>query len=99
MIDDVVKPYRDSFNWEFFHLDEVGQSAQKKFGISKVDPMSDWVIFLDDDVIVSDNFIEDIESRIERSEFDRVVGVGFHLTSYSKKTLGIRSKFWTKNRF
>jgi GT2 family glycosyltransferase len=93
LIDDVVKPYRDSFNWEFFHLDEVGQSAQKKFGISKVDPMSDWVIFLDDDVIVSDNFIEDIESRIERSEFDRVVGVGFHLTSYSKKTLGIRFKF------
>ena len=93
LIDDVVKTYRDLFNWEFFHLDEVGQSAQKKFGISKIDAKSEWVIFLDDDVTVSDNFIEDIELRIENSEFDRVVGVGFRLASYSKDILEVKPKF------
>ena len=93
LIDDVVKPYRDSFNWEFYHLDEVGQSAQKKFGISKINVISEWIIFLDDDVTVGVNFIEDIESRIGRFEFDSVVGVGFRLTSYSNQNLGIKSKF------
>ena len=93
LIDDVVKPYRDSLNWEFYHLDEVGQSAQKKFGISKINVISEWIIFLDDDVTVGVNFIEDIESRIGRFEFDSVVGVGFRLTSYSNQNLGITSKF------
>lgn len=93
LIDDVVKPYRDSFNWEFYHLDEVGQSAQKKFGISKINVKSEWIIFLDDDVTVGVNFIEDIESRIERFEFDSVVGVGFRLASNSKQNLGIKFKF------
>jgi glycosyltransferase involved in cell wall biosynthesis len=95
LIDDVVKLYRDSFKWEFYHLDEVGQSAQKKFGISKINVTSEWIIFLDDDVTVGVNFIEDIESRIRRFEFDSVVGVGFRLTSYSKQNLGIKSKFLT----
>jgi glycosyltransferase involved in cell wall biosynthesis len=93
LIDNVVKTYRDLINWEFFHLDEVGQSAQKKFGISKIDAKSEWVIFLDDDVTVSDNFIEDIELRIENSEFDRVVGVGFRLASHSKDILEVKPKF------
>jgi GT2 family glycosyltransferase len=93
LIDHVVKPYRDSFNWEFYHLDEVGQSAQKKFGISKINASSEWIIFLDDDVTVGGNFIEDIESRIEKCEFDSVVGVGFRLTSYTKQNLGIKFKF------
>jgi glycosyltransferase involved in cell wall biosynthesis len=93
LIDNVVKNYRDLINWEFFHLDEVGQSAQKKFGISKIDAKSEWVIFLDDDVTVSDNFIEDIELRIENFEFDRVVGVGFRLASHSKDILEVKPKF------
>lgn len=93
LIDDVAKPYINLPNWEFFHLNEIGQSAQKKFGISKIHSKSEWVIFLDDDVTISDTFIEDVESRLADFELDHVVGVGFKLALNSPMNLGIKSNF------
>ena len=66
---------KDHSNLEYFKVDEEerGLTRQRNFGISKLDPQIEIVFFLDDDVIISPIYFEEILGTYQN--FPQALGV------------------------
>ena len=65
-----------------FHSEISGQIAQKIKGIELIPSTTEWVMFLDDDVIVSENSIDRlIDNYLTNSDYKDVAGFGLNLNN------------------
>jgi glycosyltransferase involved in cell wall biosynthesis len=92
-VDQTIDTYKNCLNLNHMHLELPGQIRQKISGIKLLDRDCDWVLFLDDDVKLKRNTIENlIEAINEFANSDQsVIGVGLKIPSTS--SLNGRSKF------
>lgn len=71
----------------YIHSEIAGQINQKRLGLSKIDPSVKWVVFLDDDLLVSRDTFERAFECIHQARGEsqtRVAGVGFGLPATSR---------------
>jgi glycosyltransferase involved in cell wall biosynthesis len=52
-ISDSVEKFIGKLDITYIHSEIAGQINQKRLGLSKIDPSMKWVVFLDDDLLVS----------------------------------------------
>ncbi len=79
-ISSVIAYFRNSLNLEHI-ISEPGQIRQKMNGIKALRSDLDWVIFSDDDVEYSANFIEQLEKGIEAYRESNLSGIGFMIVN------------------
>ncbi len=63
---DVARQF-EGRNVRVFTSDTAGVSAAKNFGIDRLSPHSDWVVFLDADTILKPNFLLDLDAQLRAS--------------------------------
>ncbi len=86
-ISNTVEKFVDELAITYIHSEIPGQINQKKLGLSAVDSSADWVVFLDDDLLVlPDTFEKAFEcvQRLDRKNGKRLGGVGFGLPATSR---------------
>src|SRR6218665_2325553 len=68
-------------NLNYFQIDskDRGLTKQRNFGISKVTQDTDIVLFLDDDTVLTTNYIEEILNTY--AKFPEALGVGGYITN------------------
>jgi glycosyltransferase involved in cell wall biosynthesis len=86
-ISSTVEKFADELVITYIHSEIPGQINQKKLGLSVVDSSVNWVVFLDDDLLVSpDTFEKAFEcvQGFDRKNGKRLGGVGFGLPATSR---------------
>ncbi len=86
-ISNTVEKFVDKLSITHIHSEIPGQINQKKLGLSAVDSSVNWVVFLDDDLLVSpDTFEKAFEcvQKFDRKNGKRLGGVGFGLPATSR---------------
>lgn len=86
----------------YFHTEISGQINQKKLGISLLNPGVEWCLFLDDDLEMHSNAIENAFREVARYQPKHVAGIGFSLPAtsrgvYSSRTLNLLAPFFGLN--
>lgn len=93
----VISTYKDKLNIDYIFSEVVGQVNQKKLGLKLINPEIDWVVFLDDDVIVCPDTFSSAFKAMKSLETDQatgISGVGFGISSTSRvNKVGKPSKF------
>jgi len=94
-ITDELTTFSQRLKIDHFHTEAKGQVNQKKIGISRLDLTTEWVIFLDDDLLLEQNTITIAFDALENFSFEKsaIVGLGFGLTPTSR--LNRKSRFET----
>ena len=78
----VVNSHQTFIPINHFHSEISGQIAQKIKGIELIPSNTEWVMFLDDDVIVSGNSIDRlIDNYLTNSDYKDVAGFGLNLNN------------------
>jgi GT2 family glycosyltransferase len=72
----IVSRFSRKLNLLHKHTDKVGQSNQKIIGIGLLDSRIDWVFFLDDDLLLMPDTINQALEKIHQVEDKNVVGIG-----------------------
>jgi glycosyltransferase involved in cell wall biosynthesis len=70
---DVAKQF-EGRNIRVFKNEKAGVSAAKNFGIDRLSPHSNWVVFLDADTILKANFLLDLDGLLRASRKPLSVG-------------------------
>jgi cellulose synthase/poly-beta-1,6-N-acetylglucosamine synthase-like glycosyltransferase len=70
---DVAKQFEGG-NVRVFKNERAGVSAAKNFGIDRLSPQSNWVVFLDADTILKANFLLDLDRLLQASRKPLSVG-------------------------
>ena len=86
-ISNTIEKFVDELAITYVHSEIAGQINQKKLGLSAVDQSVDWVVFLDDDLLVSPNTFEkafECAQGFDRKNGKRLAGVGFGLPATSR---------------
>lgn len=86
-ISQIITEFQDELGIKYIHTEVTGQVAQKKIGIKLLGSDLDWVVFLDDDLILNSNCLEIAIAEAENYEKltnENVVGVGLGLPSTSR---------------
>lgn len=86
----VIQRFEEELKLDHYHIDGYGQIRQKMFGVQKLSKDTDWVLFLDDDLILRKNSLEQLKKSIvelEKGETYPVIGIGIGIpsTSHLKK--------------
>jgi len=63
----VAKKFENE-NTKVFSIETKGVSKAKNFGMSKVSDKSEWVIFLDADTVLENNFLEDLNTYLNKNK-------------------------------
>ena len=79
-----VDEFKDLLPISYRHTDSIGQIAQKKIGISLIMPRAEWCLFLDDDLLLAPNAIDNAFKAIDAFIADDVIGVGLSLPSTTR---------------
>lgn len=81
-VSDVVNSHRTFLSINYFNCVVSGQIAQKTMGIELIPSSIEWVLFLDDDVVISENSIDNlIDNYLNKSEYGDVAGFGLNLNN------------------
>ncbi len=86
-ISNTIEKFVDELAITYVHSEIAGQINQKKLGLSAVDQSVDWVVFLDDDLLVSPNTFGkafECAQGFDRKNGKRLAGVGFGLPATSR---------------
>jgi len=76
----LISPYSNYFNIEHRHIQIENQVIQKITGIKMLANDTEWVLFLDDDVLVSTKTIPDlINYYLDKEDFSDVCGFGLRV--------------------
>jgi glycosyltransferase involved in cell wall biosynthesis len=70
---DVAKQFEGG-NVRVFSTEMAGVSAAKNYGIDRLSPLSDWVVFLDADTILKADFLSDLNTLLQTSRKPLSVG-------------------------
>jgi len=77
-ITDVIRDFNKKLSITHLHLENKGQIRQKMAGIKMLSPTLDWVVFLDDDLILAPNAIATAFKTISNFPDNRnLLGIGF----------------------
>jgi len=87
-IGETISSFKDSLPITYLYTQSKGQIAQKKLGIALVSNHIEWCLFLDDDLEVSPNAVQDALREADSYSYDDVAGIGFSLPP-STRTLRI----------
>jgi GT2 family glycosyltransferase len=74
-----VAKFSESLPITYSHTTSRGQIAQKEIGISKIIPAAEWCLFLDDDLLVTPDTIDNAFEAISSNITGEVIGVGLSL--------------------
>ncbi len=85
-IHDVISEFETSLKIDYVHSEVSGQVNQKKVGISRLRKGTPWVVFLDDDLVVTPETFENAFEALSKysSTGDRIVGIGLGLSPTSR---------------
>ena len=87
-IDYIIKNYLKVLNINYIKSSISNQSYQKKLGVDALPPNGNWVLFLDDDVIVPQSTINLLVSKyLNNQTYENVCGFGLSLSKNSSKSL------------
>jgi glycosyltransferase involved in cell wall biosynthesis len=78
-ISEVLSAFKNSLPITYLYTQVTGQIAQKKLGVGLVSNNIDWCLFLDDDLEISTNAVENALREEDLYNQDCVVGIGFSL--------------------
>ncbi|BDU23537.1 glycosyltransferase [Flavobacterium sp. GSB-24] len=89
----------DFKNLKYFRVkdEDRGLTKQRNFGISKVDPQSEIVCFLDDDTILEPKYFEEIIKTFQSD--DEIVGVGGVAVNENKWKIQERNHSYSRKKF
>lgn len=86
-IDYIIKNYSKVLNINYIKSTISNQSYQKKLGVDSLTPNDNWVLFLDDDVIVPPSTINLLVSKyLNNQTYENVSGFGLALSKNSSKS-------------
>lgn len=74
-----IAQFSDSLPITYSYTTSRGQTAQKEIGISMINPRAEWCLFLDDDLLVTPNTIDNAFEAISSNIIGEVIGVGLSL--------------------
>jgi glycosyltransferase involved in cell wall biosynthesis len=86
-ISSVLEEFSSALNLKHEHSEMYGQANQKKIGIELLAQELDWVVFLDDDLILHPHCLENAIQEVadyEASSDERITGVGLALPATSR---------------
>lgn len=86
-ISNSVEKFVGKLDIVYIHSEIAGQINQKKLGLSRIDPSMKWVVFLDDDLLVSRDTFEQAFECINQTRGNsekRLAGVGFGLPATTR---------------
>jgi len=93
----VVNSHQNFFPINHFHSEISGQIAQKIKGIELILSNTEWVMLLDDDVVMQENSIENLIDRyLTNPEYKNVAGFGLNLNNIEFKAPGTLAKLFLK---
>jgi glycosyltransferase involved in cell wall biosynthesis len=78
-IDDVIQSFSNKLAISHSHLTSGGQVRQKMHGITQFGSETDWILFLDDDLLVSNSALTQAEQVITNYSGSTLQGIGFSL--------------------
>jgi glycosyltransferase involved in cell wall biosynthesis len=82
-----VDKFTNIFNLKYIHSEVSGQIFQKMIGIKLIESNIEWVVFLDDDVIVPKNMLDKFVSvYLKNDNFLNVCGFGFKIENLKFRT-------------
>lgn len=73
-IDSVIKKVKLNIN--YIHVETTGQSFQKKKGISCFNKKIDWILMLDDDLLLKTDTLGNLKKSIMKEIPNKTVGIG-----------------------
>ena len=77
-IHEEILDFQKKLNIKYSHLDQGGQIRQKIEGLKLVPRSVDWILFLDDDVLLNKNSVSNAFRYLEREGNTKtIVGIGF----------------------
>jgi glycosyltransferase involved in cell wall biosynthesis len=86
-VDYIIKNYSKVLNINYIKSTISNQSYQKKLGVDSLTPNDNWVLFLDDDVIVPPSTINLLVSKyLNNQTYENVSGFGLALSKNSSKS-------------
>ena len=92
-VSQVVANFRDSLNIKHFHSEVSGQIRQKMEGIKHIHQRIKWVLFLDDDITISEQALETlIHNYLRNSKFTEVYGFGLKIDNIEFRKYTRRTK-------
>ena len=81
-VSEIINNHRSYLPLTYFHSEISGQIAQKMKGIELISSNTDWVLFLDDDLVISDDAINNlIDNYLNNSKYKDVAGFGLNLNN------------------
>jgi glycosyltransferase involved in cell wall biosynthesis len=86
-ISDSVDKFKGKLDITYIHSEIAGQINQKRLGLSRINPLMKWVVFLDDDLLVLRDTFERAFECIHQAEGEsekRLAGVGFGLPATTR---------------
>jgi len=85
-IHDVISEFETSLKIDYVHSEVTGQVNQKKIGISRLRKEIPWVVFLDDDLLMTTNTFETAFETLSKYSVteERIVGIGLGLSPTSR---------------
>jgi glycosyltransferase involved in cell wall biosynthesis len=87
-VDYVIKNYLKVLNINYIKSSISNQSYQKKLGVDSLTPNDNWVLFLDDDVIVPPSTVSLLVSKyLSNQTYENVCGFGLSLSNNSSKSM------------
>jgi glycosyltransferase involved in cell wall biosynthesis len=96
-ISTVIGLYKNSLNLVHIVSEVSSQIFQKKQAILNLSNKADWVVFLDDDVLVKDSTIDEAFRCYElHGDKEEIAGVGFAIENLDITRSGYPKKFYSK---
>ena len=95
-IKDLIEKFASKLNITHIHISEKGQIRHKMVGIRLLLPTLSWVAFLDDDVILDVNAIENMFHTISNyPNSANLVGVGFSASNWKQDSVSLVNKIFS----
>ena len=81
-VSEIINNHRPYLPLTYFHSEISGQIAKKMKGIELISSKTDWVLFLDDDLVIPDDAIDNlIDNYLNNSKYEDVAGFGLNLNN------------------
>ena len=81
-VSEIINNHRPYLPLTYLHSEISGQIAQKMKGIELISSNTDWVLFLDDDLVISEDAIDNlIDNYLNNSKYKNVAGFGLNLNN------------------
>jgi glycosyltransferase involved in cell wall biosynthesis len=99
-IDQIIEKFASKINIVYSHINGFGQILQKQEAIKLIGQNIDWVLFLDDDLILEPDTLENLFRYISKKNTIGVVGIGIKLLQLkNNKELKIIKSLFLKTFF